>query len=82
MDGVIANFSVTVGVDEIVLSFYVMGLTTGEIAAHFDELYDAKISADTIGRITDNVSGDLINSCTERAVPARSALAGPTVRAG
>ena len=31
-------------VDEIVLSLYAKGLTTGEIAAHFDELYEAKIS--------------------------------------
>src|SRR4051794_7939076 len=46
-------------VDEIVLSLYAKGLTTGEIAAHFDELYDAKISADTISRITDKVLADM-----------------------
>jgi putative transposase len=38
-------------VDEIVLSLYAKGLTTGEIAAHFAELYEAKISPDTISRI-------------------------------
>jgi len=35
-------------VDEIVLSLYAKGITTGEIAAHFAELYDTKISQDTI----------------------------------
>jgi putative transposase len=45
--------------DEIVLSLYAKGLTTGEIAAHFDELYDAKISADTISPITDKVMADM-----------------------
>jgi len=46
-------------VDEIVLSLYAKGLTTGEIAAHFDELYDAKISPDTISRITDKIIADM-----------------------
>lgn len=43
------------GVDEIVLSLTARGLTTGEIAAHFDEVYGAKVSKDTISRITDKV---------------------------
>lgn len=46
-------------VDEIVLSLYAKGLTTGEIAAHFDELYEAKISADTISRITDKIVAEM-----------------------
>ncbi|WP_439330920.1 IS256 family transposase [Mycobacteroides abscessus] len=46
-------------VDEIVLSLYAKGLTTGEIAAHFDDLYEAKISQDTISRITDKIIGDM-----------------------
>jgi putative transposase len=33
-------------VDEIVLSLTARGLTTGEIAAHFQEVYGAKISKD------------------------------------
>jgi putative transposase len=33
------------GIDEIVLSLTARGLTTGEIAAHFDEVYGAKVSA-------------------------------------
>jgi transposase-like protein len=43
------------GVDEIVLSLYAKGLTTGEIAAHFDQIYGASVSKETISRITDKV---------------------------
>jgi putative transposase len=47
------------GVDEIVLSLTAKGLTTGEIAAHFTEVYGAKVSKDTISRITDKVIADM-----------------------
>jgi transposase-like protein len=43
------------GVDEIVLSLYAKGLTTGEISAHFAEIYGAPVSRETISRITDKV---------------------------
>jgi putative transposase len=43
------------GVDEIVLSLYAKGLTTGEISAHFAEIYGASVSRETISRITDRV---------------------------
>ena len=43
------------GIDQIVLSLTARGLTTGEIAAHFAEVYGAKVSKDTISRITDKV---------------------------
>jgi transposase-like protein len=43
------------GVDQIVLSLYAKGLTTGEISAHFAEIYGASISKETISRITDRV---------------------------
>ncbi|EHK85191.1 transposase mutator type [Rhodococcus pyridinivorans AK37] len=33
------------------LSLTARGLTTGEIAAHFGEVYGAKVSRDTISRI-------------------------------
>jgi putative transposase len=50
------------GVDEIVLSLYAKGLTTGEISAHFTEIYGASVSKETISRIEDlnrpGVSGD------------------------
>ena len=38
------------GVDEIVLSLYAKGLTTGEISAHFAEIYGASVSKETISR--------------------------------
>jgi putative transposase len=43
------------GVDEIALSLYAKGLTTGEISAHFAEIYGASVSKETISRITDKV---------------------------
>lgn len=43
------------GVDEIVLSLYSKGLTTGEISAHFAEIYGASVSKETISRITEKV---------------------------
>lgn len=43
-------------VDEIVLSLYAKGLTTGEIAAHFRDTYGASVSTETISRITDKVA--------------------------
>jgi transposase-like protein len=43
------------GVDEIVLSLYAKGLTTGEISAHFAEIYGASVSRETVSRITEKV---------------------------
>jgi transposase-like protein len=42
-------------VDEVVLSLYAKGLTTGEISAHFADVYGASVSKDTISGITDRV---------------------------
>jgi putative transposase len=42
-------------VDEVVLSLYVKGLTTGEISAHFEQIYWAAVARDTVSRITDEV---------------------------
>ena len=42
-------------VDEVVLSLYAKGLTTGEISAHFADVYGASVSKDTVSRITDRV---------------------------
>jgi hypothetical protein len=39
--------------DEVVLSMYSKGLTTGEISAHFQEIYGATVSKETVSRITD-----------------------------
>lgn len=46
-------------VDEVVLSLYAKGLTTGEISAHFTEIYGASISKETISRITDLVIAEM-----------------------
>ena len=47
------------GVDEVVLSLYAKGLTTGEISAHFAEIYGASVSRETISRITDKVIAEM-----------------------
>ena len=54
------------GIDEIVLSLTARGLTTGEVSAHFAEVYGAKVSKDTISRITEKV----VEGMTEWAQPA------------
>ena len=41
--------------DTVVLSLSSRGLTSGEISAHFAEVYGASVSKDTITRITDTV---------------------------
>jgi transposase-like protein len=46
-------------VDAVVLSLYARGLTTGEISAHFAEVYGASVSKDTVSRITDKVIEDM-----------------------
>jgi putative transposase len=46
-------------VDEIVLSLYAKGMTTGEISAHFAEIYGASVSKETVSRITDKVVADM-----------------------
>ncbi len=43
------------GVDQLVLSLSAKGLTHGEISAHMAEIYGAKVSKETITRITDGV---------------------------
>lgn len=47
------------GVDEIVLSLTAKGLTTGEISAHFAEIYGASVSKDTVSAITDKVVAEM-----------------------
>ena len=46
-------------VDEVVLSLYAKGLTTGEISAHFADVYGASVSKDTVTRITDRVIDEM-----------------------
>lgn len=47
------------GVDQIVLSLTARGLTTGEIGAHFADVYGASVSKDTVSRITDKVVAEM-----------------------
>jgi transposase-like protein len=56
------------GIDEIVLSLTARGLTTGEVAAHFAEVYGAKVSKDTISRITDKVIEEMTEGGTVRSI--------------
>ena len=61
------------GVDEIVLSLTARGLTTGEVSAHFAEVYGAKVSKDTISRITEKVVEEMTewrNRPLDRVYPA------------
>ena len=46
-------------VDAVVLSLYARGLTTGEISAHFAEIYGASVSKDTVSKITEKVIEDM-----------------------
>ena len=46
-------------VDEVVLSLYAKGLTTGEISAHFAQIYGASVSRETVSRITERVVGEM-----------------------
>jgi transposase-like protein len=43
------------GVDQMVLSLSAKGLTHGEISAYLEEVYGAKVSKETVTRITDRV---------------------------
>ena len=57
------------GVDEIVLSLTARGLTTGEISAHFAEVYGASVSKDTISKITDKVVEEMTEWCNRPLDP-------------
>ena len=46
-------------VDEVVLSLYARGLTTGEISAHFHDIYGASVSKETVSRITDKIIAEM-----------------------
>src|SRR5665647_989871 len=46
-------------VDQLVLSLTARGLTTGEVAAHFADVYGANVFEDTISRTTEKVTGEL-----------------------
>ena len=47
------------GLDQMEISLYAKGLTTGDIAAHLEDVYDQQVDRATIGRITDAIVGDM-----------------------
>jgi putative transposase len=59
------------GIDEIVLSLTAKGLTSGEVAAHFADVYGATVSKDTISPITDKVIGEMAQWCNRPLEPGR-----------
>jgi hypothetical protein len=61
-------------IDEIVLSLHARGLITGDIAAHFAEIYDAQVSKDTISRITDRVVEEMQAWTSRPLEPAYAAV--------
>ena len=46
------------------LSLYARGLTTGEISAHFQEIYGADVSRETVSRITERVVAEKDEWCS------------------
>jgi len=46
-------------VDQIVLSLTAKGLTTGEVSAHFAEIYGASVGKEQVSRITDAVIAEM-----------------------
>jgi putative transposase len=61
-------------VDTVVLSLYAKGLTTGEISAHFAEVYGASVSKDTVSRITDRVVEEMQAWTTRPLLPVYAAV--------
>ncbi len=61
------------GVDEIVLSLYAKGLTTGEISAHFAEIYGASVPGGD--DLEDHRQGDRGDAVVAAAAPRRGSPA-------
>ena len=60
--------------DAMVLSLFSKGLTTGEIAAHFAEVYGTSVSKDTISRITDRVVEEMTTWMARPLEPVYAAI--------
>ena len=61
-------------VDTVVLSLYAKGLTTGEISAHFEEVYGVSLSKDRISVITDRVVDEMNEWCERPLLPVYAAI--------
>lgn len=48
------------GVENIIISLYAKGMSTGDIEEQIRELYDFNVSTSTISRITDKITNDII----------------------
>lgn len=46
-------------VEDMILSLYARGMTTRDIGSHLEEIYDSKVSAATISRVTDVVTDEI-----------------------
>jgi hypothetical protein len=47
------------GFDEAVISLYAKGMTTGDIAAHLEKVYDTTISRDLVSTVTEKVTKEM-----------------------
>ena len=61
-------------VDAVAISLYAKGLTTGEISAHFAEVYGASISKYTISRITNAVVEEMQAWCSRSLLAVYAAV--------
>src|SRR3954447_205452 len=61
-------------VDAVAISLYAKGLTTGEISAHFAEVYGASVSKDTVSRITDRVLEEMTAWTSRPLLPVSAAV--------
>ena len=61
-------------VDAVAISLFAKGLTTGEISAHFAEVYGASIGKDTVSRITDKVLEEMATWSSRPLQPVYAAI--------
>ena len=47
------------GLDQAIISLYAKGLTTGDIAAHLEDVTGQRVDRSTISRITDAITDDM-----------------------
>jgi transposase-like protein len=48
------------GIENIIISMYVKGMSTNDIEEHIREIYDYDVSTATISRITDRITNGII----------------------
>ncbi len=48
------------GLDQTIISLYAKGLTTGDIAAHLEDVVGQHIDRSTISRVTDAINDDMV----------------------